>query len=238
LSGIAQDQFTIRLNKILVRYDQLSTTLAKAQRLDGLYLLLTENEKASEARIKSALLSLADIEAQLTAENIAASNSQLPSIDKLKTRRLQLENMQGMLYWQVSIDAASRIWDKQKSQDAIMLALEEAKDRVGVFPIVVNKITEQSADRQRLDNVRQRIELQSSGLAALRGKLEVSIVAHLNKELADRESRLMRYIGKARLSKAALLERQLDTSVLVNPVINSMTKTKKNDKQVDLGEQG
>ena len=48
----------------------------------------------------------------------------------------------------------------------------------------------------------------------------------------------MRYIGKARLSKAALLERQLDTSVLVNPVINSMTKTKKNDQQVDLGEQG
>ena len=238
LSGIAQDQFTIRLNKILVRYDQLSTTLAKAQRLDGLYLLLTENEKASEARIKSALLSLANIEAQLTAEKNTASNNQLPSIDKLKTRRLQLENMQGMLYWQVSIDAASRIWDKQKSQDAIMLALEEAKARVGVFPILVNKITEQSADRQRLDNVRQRIELQSSGLAALRGKLEVSIVAHLNKELADRESRLMRYIGKARLSKAALLERQLDTSVLVNPVINSMTKTKKNDKQVDLGEQG
>ena len=240
LSGVAQDQFTVRLNKILTRYDQLSENLLKAQRHDGINLLLTENEIASESRIKSALLSLANIEAQLTAEKNTASNNQLPSLDRLKTLQLQLEKMQDMLYWQVSIDQVSRIWEKQKLRDAITTALEEAKTRVAVFPTLVSKITEQSADRQRLDNERQRIELQSSGLAALREKLELSIVAYFNKELVDRESRLIRYIGKARLSKAALLERQLDTSVLFNPTINSVTKTKtkKNDQQVGLRGQG
>ena len=238
LSGVAQNEFTVRLNKVMARFDQLSTTLLESQRHDGSHLLLTEEEKASEARIKSALLSLAKIEKVLLTGEINTSNNQLPSVDSLKAIRLQLEKMQKVLYWTVSSDQVSRVWKKQKLRNAIALALEEANTRVAIFPTLVNKITEQTFYRQRLDNERERIEIQSNDLAALREKVEVSIVAHLNKELLDRESRLLRYMGKARLSKAALLERQLETSLIVNPLINSSTKPKNNNQPDLLREQG
>ena len=237
LSGVAQDEFTVRLNKAMARFDQLSTTLLESQRHDGSHLLLTEEEKASEARIKSALLSLAKIEKVLLTGEINTSNNQLLSVDSLKAIRLQLEKMQKVLYWTVSSDQVSRVWKKQKLREAIVLALEETNARVAIFPTLVNKITEQTFYRQRLDNERERIEIQSSDLAALREKVEVSIVAHLNKELLDRESRLLRYMGKARLSKAALLERQLETSLIIKPVINSSTKAKKNNQPDLLREQ-
>jgi len=237
LSGIAQDDFSVRLNKMIARYDQLSTLLLKAQQYDEKNLLLTNNEEASKARIENALLSLANIKKNGSANISATSNNQLPSQEELKTIRLTLERMQKVLYWQASIDQVSRVWEKQKLRDAIGLELEIAKGRVSTFPTLVNKITEQTQYRQRLEHERLRIDKQSNDLALLREKVELNVVTHLNKELLDRKARLLRYIGKARLSKAALLERQLETSSIVKPKIHSVIDVKKHNKSDLLREQ-
>ena len=77
------------------------------------------------------------------------------------------------------------------------------------MPLLADELTSQATYLQRIDNERQRIERQSDNLTKLRQKVELKIVANLTAEVEKRESRLQRYIGQVRLSKAVLLERQL-----------------------------
>ena len=85
--------------------DQISDAVLDAMLKDD-----PESRVACETLIKDNLVVLAG--------EINTSNNQLPSVDSLKAIRLQLEKMQKVLYWKVSSDQISRVWETITSLNA------------------------------------------------------------------------------------------------------------------------
>lgn len=207
LSTVAQDKLNARLEQLASKNAQLSNVIEKAQDLEYADLLFTENERKSAIRIAKASQSLASIERSIS-ENFLSDDS-LPTKKSLDNMRQQLDTMHAMLYWQASSHQAERLWQKIKLQYEVESELIIARERLARLPLLADELTSQATYLQRIDNERQRIERQSDNLTKLRQKVELKIVANLTAEVEKRESRLQRYIGQVRLSKAVLLERQL-----------------------------
>ena len=207
LSTVAQDKLNARLEQLASKNAQLSNAIEKAQDLEYADLLFTENERKSAIRIAKASQSLVSIERSIS-ENFLSDDS-LPTKKSLDNMRQQLDTMHAMLYWQASSHQAERLWQKIKLQYEVESELIIARERLARLPLLADELTSQATYLQRIDNERQRIERQSDNLTKLRQKAELKIVANLTAEVEKRESRLQRYIGQVRLSKAVLLERQL-----------------------------
>lgn len=207
LSTVAQDKLNARLEQLASKNAQLSNVIEKAQDLEYADLLFTENERKSAIRIAKASQSLVSIERSIS-ENFLSDDS-LPTKKSLDNIRQQLDAMHAMLYWQASSHQAERLWQKIKLQYEVESELIIARERLARLPLLADELTSQATYLQRIDNERQRIERQSDNLTKLRQKVELKIVANLTAEVEKRESRLQRYIGQVRLSKAVLLERQL-----------------------------
>lgn len=205
LSNVVENEFIITLNQLLTRQKALSAFIEKAQQPENVQLLFTTQEKKTAARIENALLLLSGIEEKTSVQKISH-----PSVVNFKHDKNKLEKMQMMLYWQASNEQADRLWKKQKIQQSIESQLNIAYQRVSSLPLLTVEITGQAAFIDRLVYERDDIDRLSENLNVLRERVEAKIIVKIIEEIEKRERRLQQYIGQVRLSKAVLLEQQLD----------------------------
>ncbi len=207
-----QNVFVDRLRLLEKTRENLLEQIARAGQPAGKVLLMNQLERKSYQRIQSALRRLDKTEETLNRVITKLSSGQMataPSRTMLAEKRKTLIMMQGLLLWQVSLDASSREWGNEKKIDEIDRALVQVKLRVRHFPELILEQTKQAQYHQRLSLERQRIEVQSKKLNLLRMEAEIILSQRLMTEIAARKNRLTAYIAQARLSKAIILERRV-----------------------------